>query len=247
MKVEKSSVICPKCGHTQPEPATAYSTVCKKCHQHFRLQDIRQPAAKAQEPNRGQRRVTCFNCSAELDVPLSAQSTMCKRCSSHVDLRDYQIANAVSKNFKTKGRFVIEESGFLFNTESIGGEVILKGRLVGKRTAERSREIHTTAEIRGSFKAAKLIIPAGNRFRWPDTLPLVSAEISGELVANLHAQETVVFRSTARFFGNVEAGGLVVEEGAVLVGTMKIGSALPVLPIPSLPVKPKSELQTSRR
>ena len=247
MKVEKRSVICPKCGHTQPEPAAAYSTVCKKCRQHFRLQDLRQPAAKAQESNRSQRRVTCFSCGAELDVPPSAQSTMCKRCSSHVDLRDYQIANAVSKNFKTKGRFVIEESGFLFNTESIGGEVILKGRLLGKITAERSLEIHNTAEIKGSLKAAKLIIPAGNRFRWPDILPLVSAEISGELVANLHARETVVFRSTARFFGDVEAGGLVVEEGAVLVGTMRIGAAAPVPSIPSVAVKPKSELQTSRR
>jgi len=247
MKVEKRSVTCPKCGHTQPEPATAYSTVCRKCHQHFRLQDLQQPVSRALEPNRGQRRVTCFNCSAELDVPLSAQSTMCKRCSSHVDLRDYQIANAVSKNFKTKGRFVIEESGFLFNTDSIGGEVILKGRLLGKLTAERSLEIHNTAEIKGTFKAAKLIIPVGNRFRWPDTLPLVSAEISGELVANLHARETVVFRSTARFFGNVEAGGLVVEEGAVLVGAMKIGPAAPALPISPGGVRPKLELQTTRR
>ena len=33
---------------------------------------------------------------------------MCKRCSTHIDLRDYQITNAVSKNFKTKGQFVIE-------------------------------------------------------------------------------------------------------------------------------------------
>ena len=247
MKVEKRSVICPKCGHTQPEPATAYSTVCKKCRQHFRLQDLQQPAAKAQEPKQGQRRITCFNCSADLDVPLSAQSTMCKRCSSHVDLRDYQIANAVSKNFKTKGRFVIEESGFLFNTESIGGEVILTGRLLGKITAERSLEIHNSAEIKGSLQAAKLIIPEGNRFRWPETLPLVSAEIRGELVANLRARETVVFRSTARFFGDIEAGGLVVEEGAVLVGSMKIGSNAPVVSISSPAIKPKSELQTTRR
>jgi cytoskeletal protein CcmA (bactofilin family) len=168
---------------------------------------------------------------------------MCKRCSSHVDLRDYQIANAVSKNFKTKGRFVIEEGGFLFNTESIGGEVILKGRLLGKLTAERSLEIHNSAEIKGTFKAAKLIIPAGNRFRWPDTLPLVSAEISGELVANLQARETVVLRSTARLFGNIEAGGLVVEEGAVLVGTMKIGPAVQALALPN----PPAAISSSRK
>jgi cytoskeletal protein CcmA (bactofilin family) len=226
MKAAKVSVTCPKCGHTQAEPSTAYSTVCKKCRQHFRPHDAQRPAAKAREQQpREHRQVTCFKCAASLDVPLSAQSTMCKRCSSHVDLRDYQITNAVSKNFKTKGRFVIEESGFLFNTESIAGEVILKGRLLGKLTAERSLEIYNTAEIKGSFNAAKLIIPAGNRFRWPQTLLIGSAEIGGELTANVRASETVVLKSTARFFGNVEAGGLVVEEGAVFVGTAKIGTS----------------------
>jgi len=148
---------------------------------------------------------------------------MCKKCSSHVDLRDYQLANAASKNFRTKGRFIIEESGFLFNTDSIVGEAILKGRLLGKLTAERSLAIHTTAEIKGSFKTACLIIPSGNRFRWPETIQLIGAEIAGELVANLQAQGTVILKSTARFFGAVRAGGFVVEAGAVFVGSAKIG------------------------
>src|SRR5437899_8895768 len=110
---------------------------------------------------------------------------MCKRCSSHVYLRDYQVANAASRNFRTKGRFIIEESGFLFNTDSIVGEAILKGRLLGKLTAERSLEIHTTAEIKGTFQTARLIIPPGNRFRWAPAIHLVEAEIAGELVASL--------------------------------------------------------------
>src|SRR5439155_8629971 len=113
---------------------------------------------KVQEIPKDQKQITCFKCGEALSVPPTAQSTMCKRCSSHVDLRDYQITNAASKNFKTKGRFVIEEGGYLFNTECIVGEAILKGRLLGKLTAERSLEIHTSAEIKGSFKTALLII-----------------------------------------------------------------------------------------
>src|SRR4051812_37200221 len=210
MKVEKVLLACPKCGHRQPEPPTAYSTVCKKCSQYYRVQDALHPAAKVEETQKHQRQVACFKCGAELSVPLTAQSTMCKKCSSHVDLRDYQVANAASKNFKTKGRFVIEESGFLFNTESIVGEAVLKGRLLGKLTAERSLEIYSTAEIKGSFKTTRLIIPLGNRFLWPETILLGEAEIAGELIADVQAQGVIRLRSTARLFGNVEAGALLI-------------------------------------
>src|SRR5436309_6026803 len=191
MKADKVPVTCPNCGHRQPEPTTAYSSVCRKCSRYFRVQDALNPVAKVEEVHRDKRRVACFKCGAELSVAPAAQSTMCKRCSSHVDLRDYQVANAASKNFKTKGRFVIEEGGFLFNTDSIVGEAILKGRLLGKLTAERSLETHSTAEIKGTFKTARLIIPSGNRFRWAEAIQLVDAEIGGELVARLQAQGTV--------------------------------------------------------
>ena len=216
------TVTCPSCGHEQPEPAAAYSTVCKKCRQHFRVQEQLEPAPAAPVAQRETRRVTCFNCKTELDVPAAAQSTMCKRCSTHVDLRDYTIANATSKNFRTKGRFVIQEGAYLFNTDTTAGEVVLKGRFLGKLTAEKSLEIYNSAELKGTFTANLLIIPAGQRFRWPDALQLGGADIAGELVASIRAKQTVTLRSTAKFFGDVEAGGLVIEPGAVFVGQAKI-------------------------
>src|SRR4051812_30453917 len=213
MKPEKVSATCPKCGHKQLEPAAAYSSVCKECRQYFRLQDLRQtPADKAAKPRRELRRVGCFSCGTELDVPATAQSTMCKRCSAHVDLRDYHITSTVSKNFKTKGRFVIDESGYLLNTDSIAGEVILKGKLRGKLAAD-IFHIYPTSEIKGSFKAGKLVIPVVTNFRWPETIPVDSAEIAGELVGNLQATNTVVLKSTARLFGNIKAGAIVIESG----------------------------------
>jgi cytoskeletal protein CcmA (bactofilin family) len=225
MKAQKVVVACPACGHQQPEPITAYSTVCKKCRKHYRVQEQLQPAAPAPPPQRDTRRVQCFNCRTELEVPAAAQSTMCKKCSSHVDLRDYTITNATSKNFKTRGRFVIEEGAYLFNTDTIANEVILKGRFLGKLTAEKSLEIYNTSELKGTFTANLLIIPSGQRFRWPDALQLGGADVSGELVANIKAKQTVTLRASARLFGDVEAGGLVVEPGAVFVGRAKITPA----------------------
>ena len=222
-KTQTVSVVCPKCGHTQPEPRSAYSTICKQCREHFRLQEAVRTVSKPPKPVIEQRRILCFQCRTELDVPLAAESTMCKRCSSHVDLRDYSITQTASKNYRTYGRLVIEEKGYLLNTDSLVGEAVIKGRFIGKIVAERSLEIHSTARIKGTFSAGRLVVPAGNHFRWAEALRVGAAEIGGELVANLQSAGTVLLRSTARLFGDVEAGNLVVEAGAVFVGAARVG------------------------
>ncbi len=252
MKQDKVLVACPKCGHTQSEPAAAYSSVCKKCRQYFRLEDVLRAAPDGKPQGNGShakappaprphevRQVTCFQCGTELEVSTSAQSTMCKRCSSHLDLRDYQITSAVSKNFRTHGRFVIEEGGYVFNTETFAADVVIKGRFLGKLNASRSLEIHRTAEIKGSFQTGRLVIPAGSVFRWPETISPGSADISGELIAHVKSPGKIVLRSGARVFGNVEAGDLVVESGAVIVGALRIGTTGPAQPAEARPAVAK--------
>jgi len=221
-KQDQVLVACPHCGHQQTEPRSAYSTVCKKCGQHLRVQDILNPAPQAPRRAPKQRRVTCFECGAELEVPTSAESTMCKHCSRYVDLHDYRITSAIAKNFKTKGVFVIESKGCVFNTESIVGDAVIRGKFHGKLAVERSLTIYSTADIKGSLTATYLIIPAENHFRWLDSLKVGSAEIAGELAAGLRARDTVLLKSTARLFGDVDARNLVVEDGAVVVGKMQI-------------------------
>jgi|SRR5437667_8397549 len=226
-KQAKVLVTCPHCGHQQSEPRAAISTACKKCGQYLRVQQVLKPAARAPERPKELRHIQCFDCGTELQVAVSAQSTMCKRCSSHIDLRDYHVSNAVSKNFKTKGEFVIEPKGYVFNTEAIVGDAVIKGKFLGKLVAERTLTIYSTADIKGSFKAGRLMIPAENHFRWKERIAVGAAEIAGELAANLRAEGTVVLKPTARLFGNIEARNLVVEEGAVLVGQAIIGDPKP--------------------
>src|SRR5215831_3341454 len=216
-------VACTRCGHQQTEPRTAISSVCKKCGEHLRIQELLRPAPKVVDKGPEKKRITCFECGAELEVPVSAESTMCKRCSRYVDMKDYVINSAVSKNFKTKGSFLVDAKGYVFNTEVTASDAVIKGRLHGKLFAERSLTVYSSAEIKGSFKAGRLLIPAANYFRWPEKLNLKSAEIAGELAANLRADETIILRSTARLFGDIEAANLVVDEGAVVVGQMRIG------------------------
>ena len=226
-KQEKILLSCPHCGHQQSEPHTVLSTNCRACGRHFTIEEVPRPArvavGKAADKVERGRRITCFDCGTELEVAVSAESTMCKRCGRYVDLKDYRIANAVSKNFKTKGAFVLEAKGYVFNTEATVGEAVIKGRFLGKLIAERSLTIYATAEFKGTFKTGRLIIPAQNHFRWPETIRLGSAEIGGELAADLQAEDTVVLKSTARLFGDVVAKQLVMEEGAVLVGQVRTG------------------------
>lgn len=218
-------VACLHCGHQQAEPATGYSTNCKQCGQYFRVQDALKPARHTAEKGPEQRQLNCLDCGAELQVPVSAQSSVCKHCSSYLDLRDYHITNAVSKNFKTTGIFVVEAKGYIFNTECVVGEAVIKGRFLGKLVVERRLTIHSSADIKGTFTAGCLVIPADNHFRWPELIKVRSAWIAGELAANLRAEETVTLQSTARLFGDIEARDLVIEEGAALVGKLNIGAS----------------------
>jgi cytoskeletal protein CcmA (bactofilin family)/DNA-directed RNA polymerase subunit RPC12/RpoP len=217
-------VACPHCGHQQPESRSAFSSICKGCGRHFHVQEALNPVRKASERGPEQRRIACFDCGTELDVPASAESTMCKRCGRYQDLHNYQIAAAVSKNFRTRGRFAVEPKGYVFNTETVASEVVLKGRFIGKLTAEQSLTIYSGAEIKGTFKTPRLIIPAGNHFRWPENIQTDSVEIAGELAGNLQVSGTVTVKSTGRWFGDLTAGNLVVEEGAVVVGNLWIRS-----------------------
>src|ERR1700722_19791602 len=114
---DKFLVTCPHCGHPQLEPRTGISTVCKKCGRHYEVQQTLHPVKKADARAPEKKHITCFECGAELEAPVSAQSPMCKRCGRYMDLKDYHVANAVSKNFKTKGSFTVDPTGYVFNTE----------------------------------------------------------------------------------------------------------------------------------
>ena len=223
-KPDRVPVSCPACGHRQLEPPTAYSSVCRACRQHFLVQEALHPTAKPPPPAFEQKRVRCFQCSAELEVPVAAASTMCKRCGCYVDLADYRITQTVSKNFKTYGRLVVEEKGYVLNADAVVGDALIKGRFIGKLAAAGTLELHSSAKIKGTFTAARLLIPAGHRFRWPDPVRVKAADIHGELVASLQTTGPVWLRSTARFFGAVQAPNLVVELGAVFVGTARVGA-----------------------
>ena len=221
--VKKIPVACPRCGYTQLEPPTAYSTVCKKCQFHFEVQKSSRPAPKMEALAVDTRLIKCFQCGTELRVARTASSTMCKRCSSYVDLTDYRVTSTVSKSFRTHGKLVIEEKGYLLNTEAHVGDAVVKGKVIGKLIVEGTLELHSSAVITGKFSAGRLVIPQGHHFRWPQLLEMKVIEVLGELVCDVRVAEAVVLRASGKLFGNVEGTNFLVEAGAIFVGAARVG------------------------
>jgi cytoskeletal protein CcmA (bactofilin family) len=225
-KADRLAVTCPRCGNTQQEPRAVVSTVCRSCHTHIQVKAASHGGpSPLSDGHRGPvRSVACFRCGTPLEVVPQAESTMCKRCGDYVDLRDYIITSAVSKNFRTHGRFVVEEKGYVINADCEVAEAVVKGRFIGNLRARDRLEIHTGAHLQGSFQTGLLVIPSGQIFRRPQPLHVGGAEIGGEFVTDLQVDRTVTLKSTARFFGDILAPRLVVEPGALLVGSLRIGA-----------------------
>lgn len=220
----KVPVVCPHCGQVAWEPASAYSTVCRKCQGHFRLQEALHPTAAPAPVRVPTRRFACFGCGGALEAVVAAQSTLCKHCGRYVDLRDYRVSEPMPRSFQTKGRLVIEPDGLLINTDTTASDVVLKGRVMGRLVAEGVLEIHPSAEIRGTFKAQRLVVQAGATFRWPEALRVGAVDVAGELVADVLAEGRVALRNTARYFGDLRAADLLIEAGAVCVGHVRVSA-----------------------
>src|SRR6266699_956854 len=166
--------------------------------------------------------VTCPRCGHQQPEPRAAISTACKQCGQYIRVQEVLKPAARAQE---RPREIRKITCFECGTELevAVSDAIIKGELLGKLTAERSLTIYSAADIKGSFKAGRLVIPAENHFRWKEEIKAGSADIAGELAANLHADGSVVLRATGRLFGDVEARNLVIEEGAVMVGKAKIG------------------------
>lgn len=73
--------------------------------------------------------------------------------------------------------------------------------------------------------------------------------VSGTVVGNIHATSQVVLHKTARVDGDIDSPSLVVEEGAILNGSLRMGKTAaqpkPGAPAPSAPRSDASASQKS--
>jgi len=82
--------------------------------------------------------------------------------------------------------------------------VRIDGRFRGEISSENTLIVGESGEIEASIKSRNVVV-------------------SGSVVGNVVASAKVMLHKTARISGNVETGCLVMEEGAVLNGEVKMG------------------------
>jgi cytoskeletal protein CcmA (bactofilin family) len=214
---------CPHCGAGQDVPRDAISGTCTACYRHLRIEELLNPKPRVERAV-AVRNVQCLECRTAIAVAPEAVSCWCPKCSKHLDLSDRTIAGTVCREVSTLGTLTLEKSGCLVNCRAVVGAARLAGRFEGSLWVEGALEIAGTARVKGTLRhVGTLKILAGAAFAWPEPVTVSSADIGGDVSGSLTAAGVVRLRPGGRFRGDLRAGGLVVDEGAVLVGNVRTG------------------------
>lgn len=216
---------CPHCGAENVVPGDGVSATCVKCFGHYRIQEVLHPTVRVQRvlPTA---QVRCLDCRTAITVAAEAKSCWCPKCSRHLDLSDVVITATVCKHVRTLGTLTVERNARLINSKTSVGAARLIGRFEGTLSVEGLLEIAPTGGLQGTLiRVGTLRLLGGAEFARSGPLEVDSADLAGPLKCPaIRARGTVRLRAGARFFGDLTAERLVVEDGAVLVGAVRTGA-----------------------
>src|SRR5438093_5499440 len=109
---------------------------------------------------------------------------------------------------------VLDEGSEIEGKYTFNGTVMLNGRFRGEIVSNDTLIVGEKGVINASIRAGVVLI-------------------NGEVVGNVMASERVEIRGSARVFGDVEAPGVVIEEGVLFEGHCRMTKARPVEAAPS--------------
>lgn len=233
----KVSVECPHCGFKQLESVFARTTYCRKCSEHFSL-DNKQVQAPAPTPGASEgsifsrlarlvqreqiRTIRCFACNAPQQVSSFAKSSICPQCSAYIDLRDFKITAIYSRSIETQGTIVIASKGDITSSKIICGNAIIHGKLHGNLICMGTTRIKTKGRLLGGVDSHELVIEKGTDAEFVRQLKASTAEINGKISARIMA-DVVKIGKTGALEGTVYAKSISVEKGGIFHGELFIG------------------------
>ena len=101
----------------------------------------------------------------------------------------------------------------------VGEGTVFEGTLRAESEVRVSGRIVGTLEVKGKTMIAKEGAVEGE-------IIATNADIAGEVEGEIHVEERLVLKSTARVEGTIEADRLIVEEGAKFTGECDMGTSL---------------------
>lgn len=102
----------------------------------------------------------------------------------------------------------------------IGEGTVFEGTLRAESEVRVSGRIVGTLEVKGKTMIAEEGAVEGDMIA-------TNADIAGEVEGEIHVEERLVLKSTARVDGTIETDHLIVEEGAKFTGECDMGTPLP--------------------
>lgn len=112
------------------------------------------------------------------------------------------------------------QSGTVQDQVNLVGEgTVFEGTIRAESDVRASGHIIGTLEVKGKTMIAKEGSVEGE-------VMATNADIAGEVQGEIHVEERLVLKSTARVDGKIETDRLIVEEGAQFTGECKMGTPI---------------------
>jgi cytoskeletal protein CcmA (bactofilin family) len=102
----------------------------------------------------------------------------------------------------------------------VGEGTVFEGTIRAESDVRASGRIVGTLEVEGKTMIAEEGAVEGE-------IIATNAEIAGQVQGEIHVEERLVLKSTARIDGTIETDRLVVEEGAQFTGECEMGTPIP--------------------
>lgn len=239
-KVRKKPVRCPHCRQEQEEPVHAYSTYCRSCGQHFRIQGepvMPRPkdAARQRGPSllervasktikRPPRKVYCYACSTSHETSAYTRQTLCPQCGTAIDLSDLVVDRPVTRRVDTRGDLTVTREGFLSNASSICRNALVEGKISGRLFCEGTLRLTSDARMTAEFIAKELLIEKQASCFLSTRVQVASLVVRGRLCADVVCSGNVRVEKRGYLEGSVLAKGITVQKGGWYAGELRIGA-----------------------
>lgn len=169
-------------------------------------------------------RLRCYECGYEYDLTGRLKSTHCPKCRVALDLAGFTVDADCREELKTLATIRVTPRGIVRSAKLVAMDLELAGRMAGCEVEvfRRLTLLPGADFMKGEIRALDLRVDAGADTNFKGHAIFRNVEVIGHLQASVFASGTVTLRSTAGFTGSICAPRLVVEDGATLVGQVRV-------------------------
>lgn len=238
-RIRKIDATCPKCGHSQPEPAHFIATICRECGETFPRVPV--PVAGASAPSRlarlipeklspaqlfkrPPRVVHCYRCGRDHEVSPYAHTTLCPRCNSHIQLENILIESHASRPIDTRGDVLVNADGYLNTASTYCTNAMIQGRISGFLICEKTLTLNARGRCQARIEAQTVIIERDADLEFYFPIRTNELIVRGRANAVIRCSGVVGIRRTGHLVGEVRSRSFQVEKGGVFQGQLTVNA-----------------------